>query len=619
MPHLNQYLLDEVTKFNEGKHHHAYSIFGAHKTSVNGVEGYRFTVWAPRAKSVSLVGDFNNWQAEPMSPLYESGAWTLFRADVYAMQKYKYEIGTQNGDHHFKIDPFARQFEMPPKDASLVCDDDYFEWSDHDYLKKRWHKSKFRTPLNIYEVHKNSWMKHLDNSNYSFDDLIERLIPYVKDMGYTHIELMPVMEHPLEASWGYQITGYFAVAARYGTVQELKRFVNACHQQDIGVILDFVPGHFCQNHEAMAYFDGTATFEYENSIKAYNKRWGALNFDLGKTQVNSFLYSSLMYWIEEFHVDGIRVDAVSNMLYLDYDLPPHVLNEDGSNLNYLGIQFLKEMNRLVKASHPDVYMIAEESTNYPKVTGSVEDGGLGFDLKWNMGWMNDILRFFEMDPLYRNHHFNLVTFIFIYMHNEKYVLPLSHDEIVHGKKSLLGKMPGDRYKQFAQLKILNLLMQILPGGSLNFMSNEIGQFLEWRYYSEVEWKDLGYEFNKEYQHFIKTMNHIVKESPAIYQESFDAAGIEVIDANDEQCILVIKRKSQDHILYAAINFLPVERQNFRFSVEEEGVYEVFINTEMQEFGGSWIKNLPVMTTNQKNIEMTLPAYGGLLIRKRGLE
>lgn len=616
MSRIEDNLLDEITRFNEGKHQHSYKVYGNHQTYKNNKPGYRFTLWAPNAKNVYLVGDFNGWQEQKMEKVFESGSWTLFREDVYPSQKYKYVIEDLNGDKALKIDPFATQFEMPPQDAAVVSKIEMFEWDDTSYLENRKRKSKFESPINIYEVHKNSWMKHFDNANYTFDDLSERLIPYVKEMGYTHIELMPIMEHPLEASWGYQITGYFAVAARYGDALGLKRFINAAHKENIGVILDWVPGHFCQNHEAMAYFDGTATYEYQNSIRAYNKRWGALNFDLGKTQVQSFLISSLIYWIEEFHVDGIRVDAVSNMLYRDYDLPPHILNDDGSNLNHEGIDFLKKMNAVVDERFEDVLMIAEESTNYQGLTKDLEEGGLGFDFKWNMGWMNDILRFFEIDPLYRKHHFNLVSFIFVYMHHEKYILPLSHDEVVHGKKSLLAKMPGDRYNQFAQLKVLYTLMQILPGGTLNFMGNELGQFLEWRFYSELEWKDLDYPINKEYQHFVKTINHIVLESPEIYQNSFNNRGIKVQNVNDEACIMVIERLTENESIIAVLNFLPVERHNYEIDVDEAGIYEVFINSEKEEFGGTWIMDYDDLQSKDNKVKLTLPSYGALLIRKR---
>ena len=616
MSDLRVNLLDEITKFNKGLHHEAYKFLGNHFSVEDGKEGYRFTVWAPRAKNVYLMGDFNNWENERLEPVYESGVWSIFRQEVYPNQRYKYNIEGQNGEFNAKIDPFSNQYEVPPKDASVVTQVTPFQWEDDDYLETRKNKDIKTSPINIYEVHKSSWRKHLDGSEYSFDDLIEHLIPYVKEMGYTHIELMPVMEHPLEASWGYQITGYFAVAGRFGDALGLKRFVNAAHKNNIGILLDWVPGHFCQNIEALAKYDGSPTFEYENPIRGVNKRWGALNFDLGKTQVQSFLNSSLMYWLQEFHVDGVRVDAVSNILYLDYDLEPHILNDDGSNDNRQGVQFIKQMNTLVKEKMPGVMMIAEESTNWEGITKPVAEGGLGFDFKWNMGWMNDILRFFEMDPLYRHSQFNLVTFIFVYMHHENYILPLSHDEVVHGKGSLLGKMPGDRYNQFAQLKVLYTLMQALPGGSLNFMGNELGQFLEWRFYSELEWKDLSFEFNREYHHYVKTINHILLETPAFYEQSFDPKGIEVLYADEKETTLVMERKGKDASIWVVLNFVPVERQDFSIEVDE-GVYECFVNSELQEYGGVWTQNIEEMKTEDNKISFTLPAYGALLIRKRG--
>lgn len=616
MSHYPKNLLDELILFNEGKHLESYKIFGNHESYEDGKFGYRFTVWAPNAKQVFLVGDFNNWQGEAMEPVFESGSWSIFREHVYPNQKYKYGIETQKGGYHLKIDPFARVYEMPPQDASLVSNVENFNWEDDDFMHSRKHKHE---NINIYEVHKSSWRKHYDGRNYDFYELSESLIPYVKDMGYTHIEFMPLMEHPLEASWGYQITGYFAVAARYGDALGLKHFINEAHKQGIGIILDWVPGHFNQNMEAIAYFDGTPTYEYQHPIKAYNKRWGSYNFDLGKNQVRSFLYSNLYYWLKEFHIDGVRVDAVSNMLYLDYDLEPHILNDDGSNGNHQGIEFLKNMNTMVKEHFPNVFMVAEESTDYRGITDTVENGGLGFDYKWNMGWMNDTLRFFEMDPLYRQHHFNLITFVFVYMHNENYILPLSHDEVVHGKRSILGKMPGDRYNQFAQLRVLYLWMQTLPGKSLNFMGNELGQFLEWRYYSELEWKDLQYPFNSEYQNYVKRVNHLVDENHCLYKYHHDPKGVNIQLVDDENTILVMERIGDENRIYVVLNFNQIEHKNFKMKVHEDGVYTCILNSEMKEFGGAWSENINDMQSKEREIEFVLPAYGALLIVRRGDE
>ncbi len=594
--------LDTLKVFNEGNSFEAYQFMGCVRTHESGQDGFRFTVWAPRAKNVFLVGDFNNWEKESMYPVFESGVYTLFKNNVYDNQAYKYAIETQEGQIVYKIDPFAHRFETPPKDASLVYDDPGFHWHDDTYLKNR-----NKGPVNIYEVHLSSWKKHYDGTNYSFDDLIESLLPYVKEMGYTHIELMPVMDHPLDASWGYQITGYFAVGGRFGDPQGLKRFVNAAHGMGLGVILDWVPGHFSQNYDAIAYFDGTPTFESDNPIMAKNLRWGAHNFDLGKTQVQSFLISSAFYWLKEFHVDGIRVDAVSNMLYLDYDLEPHVLNEDGSNTHHAGIAFLRKLNNTIHKTFGNVMMIAEESTSWDGITKPPSEGGLGFDYKWNMGWMNDTLRFFEMDPIYRNHHMDLLTFVFVYMRHEKYILALSHDEVVHGKRSLLDKMPGNRYNQFAQLKLLNAWMMAVVGKKLNFMGNEIGQYLEWRFYEELEWNALTNEYNKEYQYFIKVMNGLYRTEAAFYEDD-----MEVLWVREENAMMFIKRKD----FYILMNFIPHQHDAYTLEVKENGIYDVVVNSEMVEFGGNWTYQVSTYETVDKRIELVVPAYGVLVLKKR---
>ena len=597
-------LLDELNKFNEGNNFFSYRFLGCKAHNENGENGYRFTVWAPRARSVSIVGDFNNWHPVVMEPVFQSGFHSIFLNYAHENQAYKYLIETYEGDFIYKIDPYAHKFETPPKDASIVVNQHDFHWEDDTWMHHRDDSKVY----NIYEVHPTSWRRHYDGRPYSFDDLIESLIPYVKDMGYTHIEFMPLMDYPLDMSWGYQMTGYFSVAGLYGDTEGLKRFVNAAHKAELGVILDWVPGHFSQNHDALAYFDGTPTFEYENEIRGKNRRWGAHNFDLGKTQVQSFLISSAFYWLETFHIDGIRVDAVSNMLYLDYDEPPHILNDDGTNVNHKGVEFLRKLNTNIHQHFPNVIMVAEESTAWEGITKPVDQGGLGFDYKWNMGWMNDTLRFFEMDPLYRNKHMELLTFIFIYMRNENYILAMSHDEVVHGKKSLLDKMPGDRYNQFAQLKVLYAWMMVLVGEKLNFMGHELGQYLEWRYYEELEWHALQYEFNAEYHHYIRTLNHLYKNESELHND----AVFEVVDVDEANAILSFKRGTY----LILINFLPQEHQNYLWEVKAVGTYEVVINSEMKEYGGSWEYQSTSFDTKDGKINLVVPAYGALLLRKR---
>lgn len=622
---LQEQLSEHIYHFNHGNHEAAYQFLGCHKVDQDGVTGYRFAIWAPHAANVYILGDFNHWQNEPLSHI-EAGVWAGIIEGAERSQCYKVGIDHGNGHIEYKIDPFGFNFEIAPKDATVVWGLEDFEWSDQVWMNQQWRKNSVHSPLNIYEVHASSWRRHPDGRTYTFAELADSLIPYVKEMGYTHIEMMPLMDHPLDASWGYQITGYYAVCGRYGTLEEFKDFVNQAHQAGIGVIMDWVPGHFCRNANALAYYDGTPTFEYQDVNRANNVGWGTLNFDLGKNQVQSFLISNAMFWLKECHLDGLRVDAVSNMLYLDFDQGPWTPNEDGSNHNRQGVAFLQKLNTTIKDHLPHVLMIAEESTDWKGITHAVSEGGLGFDYKWNMGWMNDTLRFFETDPYYRPQNFRLITFVFMYQYNERYVLPFSHDEVVHGKKSLLDKIPGNRETQFETLRLLHGYMMAQPGKKLHFMGNELGQYLEWRYYSELEWKDLSFEFNREYQHYMKTLNHIGKDYKALHYYDTEPAGLTVLDAdNVEQAVLTMMRqgKAKRDFLIFALNFIPVERQEYRIGVPYKGEYEVLLNSQMQEFGGRWTENLPVMKTEEVphdgqpySIVTTVPSLGVLYIKPK---
>ena len=622
---LQEQLSEHIYHFNHGNHEAAYQFLGCHKVDQDGVTGYRFAIWAPNAANVYIQGDFNHWQNEPLSHI-EAGVWAGIIEGAERSQCYKVGIDHGNGHIEYKIDPFGFNFEIAPKDATVVWGLEDFEWSDQVWMNQQWRKNSVHSPLNIYEVHASSWRRHPDGRTYTFAELADSLIPYVKEMGYTHIEMMPLMDHPLDASWGYQITGYYAVCGRYGTLEEFKDFVNQAHQAGIGVIMDWVPGHFCRNANALAYYDGTPTFEYQDVNRANNVGWGTLNFDLGKNQVQSVLISNAMFWLKECHLDGLRVDAVSNMLYLDFDQGPWTPNEDGSNHNRQGVAFLQKLNTTIKDHLPHVLMIAEESTDWKGITHAVSEGGLGFDYKWNMGWMNDTLRFFETDPYYRPHNFRLITFVFMYQYNERYVLPFSHDEVVHGKKSLLDKIPGNRETQFETLRLLHGYMMAQPGKKLHFMGNELGQYLEWRYYSELEWKDLSFEFNREYQHYMKTLNHIGKDYKALHYYDTEPAGLTVLDAdNVEQAVLTMMRqgKAKRDFLIIALNFIPVERQEYRIGVPYKGEYEVLLNSQMQEFGGRWTENLPVMKTEEVphdgqpySIVTTVPSLGVLYIKPK---
>ena len=596
-------LLKEISLFNRGDHDQAYQFLGAKRVFEEQNMGYRFSVWAPRAWQVYLQGDFSDWQNKPMVKL-DGGVWTLFVQNAKAGQCYKYGIDHGNGHIEYKIDPFALRFERPPQDASIIEDLEVFPWTDQLWMANRQAGDKYAKPMQIYEVHLASWRRHYDGSHYSFHDLVESLIPYVKEMGYTHIELMPVMAFPLDASWGYQLTGYFAVAAQYGSNAGLKHFINCAHQAGIGVILDWVPGHFNRNANALAYFDGTPTYEYEDPDRAANIGWGALNFDLGKAQVRAFLKSNLNYWLKEFHADGIRVDALSNMLYLDFDEGPWKPNKDGGNLNLEAWDFWTQLNQWVNDKFPAVYMIAEESTSSQGITQSVEDRGLGFDYKWNMGWMNDILRFFNLPAQDRPAQLRLLTFVFMYQFKERYILPFSHDEVVHGKSSLLGKLPGSRFDQFADLRLLHAYMLTQPGKSLHFMGNELGQFLEWRFYEELDWAGLQRPYNQEYQDFIQALNHFALANPEFYQQDHSWSGLTVLDADDlERGIISLIRwgNDPDHHTVVVMNVSKGHYYDVKLGLPRESDYQVVLHSQALKYGGyieDWQKTYSAQAQSQ---------------------
>ena len=606
--------------FNHGEYFDSYHTFG-NKREEGGV---RFTLWAPNAQEIAIVGDFNDWHEDHLlEKIGDTGAWTGVVSNAEEGHCYKYRIVQADGTIAYKIDPYALEYEVRPKDASIVKELPNKKWKDNGWLAARNRWEVYNRPLNIYEVHLSSWKHHEDGAWYTIPELQEELIPYVKNLGYTHIEFMPLMEHPLDASWGYQPTGFFAISSKYGTIEEFQNFVEAAHKEGIGVLMDWVPGHFNRNDYGMAYYDGTPQFEYSDPNQANNNRWGTLNFDLGKKQVHSFLISNALFWIETFHLDGLRVDAVSNMLYLDYDEGPWTLNEDGSNDNKQGVEFIKKLNTRIYERHPSIIMAAEESTAWEKVTHPVSEGGLGFNYKWNMGWMNDTLKFFEMDPLFRKDNFNLITFSFMYTFNENFILPFSHDEVVHGKKSLMHKQFGDRYNQFAALRTLQSYQMFHPGKKLNFMGNEFGQFLEWKFHEELEWQSLEDEMNAMHLEFTKKLNEFYKESRALWEVDHHYSGIEILDAdNNEESVLLFIRKGKKprDFLIICCNFTPVERQNVRVGVPYKGNYEEVWNTELKELGGTWVKGQGIINSevnpihNQEHsIELILPAMSVVVL------
>lgn len=609
----------DLWTFGRGDNFHLQEYLGAHKETRGEQEGFTFRVWAPNAQAVDLIGDFTDWEACKIPMVRnEGGVWEVFCSDAKEGDIYKYLVTRQNGHQVQKIDPLALWMEKRPNTGSIIKTIPEKNWKDGLWRARRKKLGFKERPVNIYEVHAGSWKRNEDHSSYTFKQLKDELIPYLVEMNYTHVEFMPVMAHPLGLSWGYQLMGYFALEQTYGSPEEFQDFVEECHLNNIGVIVDWVPGHFIINDDALAYYDGTPTFEYQDEHRAHNYGWGALNFDLGKNQVQSFLISSLKFWIDTYHLDGIRVDAVSNMLYLDYDSGPWTPNIDGGNLNYEGVHFLRRLNAIIKNEHPDVMMIAEESSAGQKITGPEEEGGLGFDYKWNMGWMNDILRFYEEDPIYRKFDFNLVTFSFMYAFSENFLLPFSHDEVVHGKKSLMHKMWGDRYNQFAGLRNLLTYQICHPGKKLLFMGSEFGQFLEWKSEEQLEWGNLEDEMNAKMRLFTSQLNHFYKEHKELWEidDSFD--GLEIIDADnrDQSVLSMIRKNRKGDLLVCVFNMAPVERKDFTIGVPVSAVYEEIWNTELEEWGGVWKEHNPTVQSQdglwkdyEQTLTFTLPALG----------
>ena len=624
--------LDEAMyTFGTGENFHLQNYLGVHE--LEGEEGFIFRVWAPHAEQIQVIGDFTGWFDEPLDMTKNHiGVWEATSALPEEGQLYKFLVKRKGGQVVEKMDPFATYLEPRPGTGAVIRKKKTKKWKDGLWMGRRKRFGFQKRPVNIYEVHASSWKLKEDGQPYTFKELKEELIPYLVKMNYTHVEFMPLMAHPLGMSWGYQLMGYFAFEHTYGTPEEFQDFVEACHQNNIGVLVDWVPGHFTQNDDALAYFDGTPTFEYQDHDRAHNYRWGALNFDLGKNQVQSFLISSALYWIENYHIDGIRVDAVSNMLYLDYDEGPWMPNKDGGNRNLEGYGFLQKLNREIKKRYPDVMMVAEESTAATPITQSIEEGGLGFDFKWNMGWMNDILKFYEEDPVYRQYDFNLMTFSFMYCFNENYVLPFSHDEVVHGKKSMMHKMWGDRYNQFAGLRNLYAYQLCHPGKKLLFMGSEFGQFLEWKFDYQLEWNNLEDEMNQKMQAFTSHMNGFYKDHKSLWQIDDSYDGIEIIDAdNRAESVLSFIRKDdkgdKGDFLVCVFNLAPVERQDFTIGLPVAGIYQEVLNTEMEEFGGVWKEGNPETRTQkakwkdyENTLSFTLPALGASIWRvKRRLK
>ena len=615
--------------FHQGTNFYAYEYLGMHTEG----ESVIFRVWAPNADYVSVCGDFNGWNrdADPMTRITEGGVWELkiFTARVQMGQCYKYCIRNK-GKEFLKADPYGFSMQRPPETASLICDIKGYKWRDDGWMQYRretFNRANYLAqPLNIYEVHLGSWKKHEDGSYYSYAELAGDLAPYLKQMGYTHIELMPISEHPFDGSWGYQVCGYYAPTARHGSPQDFMAFVDAMHEAGIGVILDWVPAHFAKDAHGLYEFDGQPLYEYQGWDRIEHEGWGTRRFDVGREEVQSFLISNAVYWLKEYHIDALRVDALASMLYLDYDKRPGewVPNVYGENKCLEAIAFFQKMNGYLAANYPDVMTIAEESTSWANITG-FENTGLGFSYKWNMGWMNDTLGYVQEDPLWRSYHHEKMNFSILYSFSERYVLPISHDEVVHGKKSLLDRMAGDYETKFAGARTYLTYMMTHPGKKLLFMGSEIGMFREWDHDGEIEWFLLNYDMHAKYQLFISRLNQLYLENPELWELDESPESFVWIDPdNREQSVFSYRRIAKNgEELLVYLNFLPVERKNFLAAVPEEGEYEEVFNSDAIEFGGKGILNRGILTSEEcmlreytQAVPITLPPMSAVVLKKR---
>ncbi len=585
--------------FNQGNHYEIYEKLGAHIKEVNNVKGVLFAVWAPNALRVSVIGDFNNWDGRinQMRMLGSSGIFEIFIPNIGENEHYKFEIKTQNNEILEKQDPYANFNELRPSHSSLVCDISNYKWNDSKYLENRKSKDILNAPINIYEVHLGSWKKPSDPKRefLSFSELSIELISYVKEMGYTHIELLPIMEHPFDGSWGYQVTGYFAVTSRYGNPTEFMHFIDECHKNNIGVILDWVPAHFPKDAHGLARFDGSCVYEHENPLIGEHPQWGTLIFNYGRNEVKNFLISNALFWLKNYHVDGIRVDAVASMLYLDYcrESDQWQKNKYGGRENIEAVEFIKHLNSIIRSYFPDTLICAEESTSWPYITKSTEENGLGFNLKWNMGWMNDFLSYVEEDPINRKYHHNKLTFGMMYNHTENFILVLSHDEVVHGKKSMLDKMPGDIWRKCANLRCSFGFMYGHPGKKLNFMGNEFGQFIEWDENKGLDFFLTEYEHHKNIQSFVKDLNHLYLNEKSLWLNDFDQNGFNWISCdNSDQSIVIFERKTSNikDTLVFICNFTPNTYEEYVIDFPYEAEFVEILNSDDEIYGGSNVTN-----------------------------
>ena len=614
--------------FGEGRHLHAYRFLGAHLCEIDGIEGTRFVLWAPGAERISVVGDWNHWDGRqhPMRACGDSGVWALFIPGIGPHSYYKYEIrNREHGSIHLKTDPYGQAFELRPGTASVTHRPGTYTWNDKAWMEARANRNWLHNPLSIYEVHLGSWQRDEHGQFINYRQLAEWLVNYVKETGFTHIELLPITEHPLDASWGYQTTGYFAPTSRFGNADDFRFFVDHCHQNNIGVILDWAPGHFPKDDFALARFDGTPLYEHEDPRRGEHREWGTLIFNYGRNEVRNFLLSSAVFWLEEMHLDGLRVDAVASMLYLDYSRDPGdwVPNEYGGRENLDAIHFLRHLNEVTHAEQPGSMIIAEESTAWPQVTRPVDSGGLGFSMKWNMGWMHDTLQYMSLEPIHRKFHHNQLTFGLLYAFNENFVLPFSHDEVVHGKGSMLDKMSGDTWQRFASLRLLYTYMFSYPGKKLLFMGSEFGQYAEWDSDSALDWHLMEDPRHANLKQLVHDLNQLYCKEPALHEYDFEADGFRWLDCNDaDNSILSYYRLGSGQTAIVVLNFTPVPRLHYRLGVPAPGDYSLVLNSDAEFYSGSNMvvqgshhsESVPWMN-QPHSIVLDVPPLAGLIIIK----
>jgi 1,4-alpha-glucan branching enzyme len=622
LPTLSGY---DLHLFAQGEHWHIYRILGAHQHVIDGIEGIRFAVWAPNAQRVSVISDLNQWDGRrhPMSNLGSSGIWSLFIPSIIKGDVYKYEILSHDSQLLVKADPYAQEYEYRPKTASVITQPSTYRWKDNHWLTQRTQSDWLQQPMSIYEVHLGSWQRDENNEFLNYRELADRLVSYVSEMKFTHIELLPISEHPYDDSWGYQTLGYFAPTSRFGTPDDFRYFVDHCHQNNIGVILDWVPAHFPKDEHGLRRFDGTALYEHEDPRLGEHPDWGTLIYNYGRKEVQNFLLSSAVFWLEEFHIDGLRVDAVASLLYLDYSRKQHewIPNKHGGNENLEAISFIRKLNSVTHGEYPGTLILAEESTSWPQVTKPVSMGGLGFSMKWNMGWMHDTLEYMSKQPVHRKHHHNDLTFGLLYAFTENFILPFSHDEVVHGKSSLVNKMPGDEWQQFANLRLLLLYMFTYPGKKLLFMGCEFGQRQEWNNKKSLDWYILDYPFHKGIKDLVKDLNTAYIKSPQLHKNDFNHQGFQWINCDDhEQSVLCYMRKFNDKYSIVVLNFTPVLRENYKIGIPENRAYKEMLNSDSSYYGGSNVGNGDCITAEEGplmgypyTLRLTLPPLAGIIL------